>query len=49
MATLMKTNVMNHFPKKSGGMTARIRSRMVLHLLFLILILVIATVTSLQP
>lgn len=49
MANPVKNQGTNHFPKKSCGMTARIRSRMVLHLFFLALILVIATVTSLQP
>ncbi len=43
------THGMKPFRKSGTGMTAKIRSRMLLHMFFLALILIIATVTSLQP
>lgn len=43
------TQGLKTFRKSSTGMTAKIRSRMLLHMFFLVLILIIATVTSLQP
>lgn len=49
MTTPTPTHAMNPFRKSSTGMTARIRSRMLLNMFFLALILIIATVTSLQP
>jgi hypothetical protein len=49
MAKPTTTHGMNPFRKSSAGMTARIRSRMLLHMFFLVLLLIIATVTSLHP